>query len=251
MAGDNRTDQGISDKVGLGAFLVGGVTIAVVGWFVAPAFSASFCGLFVDSADPVGSMSSMAAVSGEGRDTTDWALNQVGMCIDANLLAGRSASFPSTFAWAFISMMVGLLGGLTALAGRVWPAARRRVPHALNEVVAGGSLGLALLALSSMVGSRYAAGVGVGLVFFCLVFMWILRQPYWLAVVLALLLVIGLVAALLAQTSSAVDAWDHARVVFLVLTLLAAAALVTAKACAELREWWDGRDRQARARSAV
>ncbi|WP_322920360.1 hypothetical protein [Nocardioides renjunii] len=239
MTANSAPDGSISDKAGLGAFLAGLLLVTLAGILVAPGFSASFCGLFVDANDPVRSITTMARDSTMATgDNSDWALNQVGMCVDSNALTGERPSFPSTFALAFMSMMLGLLGGLTALAGRLWPSARRMVPQALNEVVAGGSLGLAGLALGSMLSWGYAFVVLFGLVASCLVIMWILRRASrWLAVVLLSILVLALGAFIAAETSSSRNAWDHALVVFVVLTLLAAAAIVTARVCSEFRLW--------------
>jgi MFS family permease len=241
---DRGTDGSISDKAGLGAFLVGLVTITIVGFLVAPALASSFCGLLVNPDDPVASIQALADdadTAGPAQQNAVWSLNQVGMCVDAKLLTGGGSSYPSTFALAFVSMMVGLLGGLAALAGRLWPAALRRVPQWFNEAVAGGSLGLAVLALSSMLDWNYAGGVLLGVIGASLVVTWILRRSQgWLAAILLIFLLLVLCAVVAAESSSSKNAWSHAQVVCLVVAFLAGAAIVMAKALTELRGWWQG-----------
>jgi hypothetical protein len=239
VAADNETTGSIPDRTGLVAFLIGLIAFTAFGFVAAPGFVDGFCGALVDRDDALQSIADLAKdVDGTGpvRDNAVWALNQVGMCIDANVLADASPVYPSTFALAFASMMLGLFGGLTALAARMWPSARRAAPHLFNEAVAGGSLGLAFLALASMLDWTYVGWAVFALVGFCVLMMLILQHsPRWLAAVLVFLLVLALLGVVLAIGSSSPPAAEDLWSWWLVLALLAAAFIVLAKVVAEIR----------------
>jgi hypothetical protein len=237
---ESATSTPTGDRAGLLSFLIGVLVLTPIGFVATAGFVDEVCSGLV-GADALTSLKSTVKQAEQPvtAESATWTLNQVGMCLDAGVLTGAGDGYPPTLGLAFASMLLGLLGAATSLAGRLWPKAGRTAPQLLSDLTAGGSAGLALVTLISILDVGYALAVTVGLGAFVLICMLILqRSPRWLAITLLGLLTLSMIGVLAASLWPSGGAREGALAWCIVLGIVAAASIGVAWVCSQLKLWW-------------
>lgn len=217
------------NRLSTAPFFLGLLVLTPLSFWGFRGFANEFCGSFLTSGKAVEQLSALvntAESGGVAADSSTWTLNQVAMCLNAEIVAGQSTEFPPTVVIALASVLAGLAGGFAALACRVWPPSTHAAPQFIGDLSAGLSVGLAVLAVAGLLDNQEAATLVVQFAAYFVVITLIVKRPAeWQKRILLILLIAGGLSAVAALLWPSPTSRDGAIVVCGVVGLIAVAVV--------------------------